>query len=192
MASRSPQRRALLRAAGIAHRVVASAYGEPEIPGATPVQTVAVHAAEKAREVATRTGIPAGGAVLGADTTVVIDGRSLGKPVDGDDARGMLETLAGRTHTVATAVCLITGGGAHAFVDETEVTFRALVPGQVDWYLEQGEWQGRAGAYAIQGSGASLVASVAGDFSTVVGLPVGRLVDLLEAVGLAPWGAPSA
>lgn len=175
----------------MAHRVVASNYGEPEIPGSSPVQTVAIHATEKAREVAARSGVPVDGAVLGADTTVIVHDRSLGKPVDRDDARRMLEVLAGRTHVVATAVCVITGDAEHTFVDETAVTFRALPAAQVEWYLERGEWQGRAGAYAIQGSGAALVASVSGDFSTVVGLPLARLVDLLEELGMVPWHRPA-
>jgi septum formation protein len=189
LASRSPQRRALLRAAGIAHRVVTSRYGEEDVPGVGPAQLAAIHASEKARDVAGRVGFARDSAVLGADTLVVVDDRALGKPADRAEARTMLEALRGRSHVVASAVCLITPDGEHAFVDEAEVVFREFSPDQIDWYLDQGEWQGRAGAYAIQGSGASLVARVNGDFTTVVGLPVGRLVALLESVGLAPWAA---
>lgn len=177
---------------GIPHRVVTSRYAEDDVPGAGPDVLAAIHAAEKARDVATRVGFGRDAAVLGADTVVVVDDRALGKPADRDEARAMLELLRGRRHVVATAVCLVTPGGEHAFVDEAAVWFRPLGPGQVDWYLDRGEWQGRAGAYAIQGSGASLVTRVEGDFSTVVGLPVGRLVDLLERVGLSPWGARQA
>ena len=103
----------------------------------------------------------------------------------------MLVALSGRRHTVATGVCLVTTGGEHAFVDETAVWFRPFGDEQLDWYLERGEWQGRAGAYAIQGSGGSLVERIDGDFATVVGLPVARLVTLLEQLGLAPWEAAS-
>jgi septum formation protein len=111
----------------------------------------------------------------------------LGKPADREDARRMLATLSGKPHVVATAVCLITDEGESAFVDETVVEFRALTDAQVTWYLGRGEWQGRAGGYAIQGSGASLVARIDGDFTTVVGLPLERLLGLLERHGLAPW-----
>ncbi len=173
----------------MAHRVVASSYAEDDIPAMTGRQLVGAHAAGKAREVAARAGVPAIGAVLGADTAVVVGATVLGKPVDRDDARRMLTLLAGREHVVATAVCLITEESEHAFVDETVVQFRPFGDAQIAWYLERGEWQGRAGAYAIQGSGAALVARVEGDFTTVVGLPIGRLLTLLEACGLAPWQA---
>ena len=191
LASRSPQRRALLRASGIAHRVVASRYGEDDIAGLTPRELVAEHAAAKARDVAVRSGVPEGGAVLGADTAVVLGDRVLGKPADRAEAREMLTALAGQRHTVATAVCLVTAAGEHAFVDETDVWFRSYGDDQTGWYLEQGEWQGRAGGYAIQGSGASLVDRIDGDFTTVVGLPVARLVAILETLGLAPWQSSS-
>lgn len=149
---------------------------------------MAAHAAAKAREVVARTAIPDGGAVLGADTAVVLAGeRVLGKPADRADARQMLAMLSGRAHVVATGVCLVTAESEHTFVDEATVHFRPFGAEHIAWYLERGEWHGRAGGYAIQGSGASLVARVEGDFTTVVGLPIGRLLTLLEACGLAPW-----
>lgn len=150
---------------------------------------VAAHAAGKAHEVAARSGIPPGGAVLGADTIVVVDGDVLGKPPDRDAAQAMLRRLAGRAHVVATAVCLITPDAEDAFVDEATVRFRSFGTTQLAWYLDRGEWQGRAGAYAIQGSGAALVERVEGDFTTVVGLPMGRLLEVLETRGLTPWRA---
>jgi septum formation protein len=153
-----------------------------------PNELVAAHAAAKARDVAARTGVPDGGGVLAADTAVVV-GRAtvLGKPNDRDEARQMLTMLSGREHVVATAVCLITAQAEHAFVDQATMCFRPFGVDHIAWYLERGEWHGRAGAYAIQGSGASLVARVDGDFTTVVGLPIGRLLTLLEECGLAPW-----
>ena len=147
---------------------------------------MAAHALGKAREVAARTSLDAR-AILSADTTVLAGEQVLGKPSDRDDARRMLVDLAGQTHTVATAVCLIIKGSEHTFVDETHVRFRPYGAAQIAWYLERGEWQGRAGAYAIQGSGATLVAGIEGDFTTVVGLPMARLLDLMQACGLAPW-----
>lgn len=127
--------------------------------------------------------------MLGADTAVVVGGDALGKPPDRDAAQEMLRRLAGRSHVVATAVCLLTADSEDAFVDEATVRFRAFGASQLAWYLDRGEWQGRAGAYAIQGSGAALVERVEGDFTTVVGLPMGRLLEVLETRGLTPWRA---
>jgi len=168
---------------------VASRHDEADVPGLAPIELARTHAVEKARDVAARAGIPEGGGVLGADTVVVLGDRVLGKPADREEAGEMLGALAGRRHTVVTAVCLVVADGEHVLADEAGVTFRALEPRLIDWYLDRGEWQGRAGGYAIQGSGAVLVDRVDGDFSTVVGLPVGRLVDLLEKLRLAPWQA---
>jgi len=176
---------------GVAHRIVASRHDEADVPGLAPADLARAHAVEKAREVAARAGVPRGGGVLGADTVVVVGDRVLGKPDDRDDAARMLDALGGRRHSVVTAVCLVVAGGEHVFADEAGVTFRPLHARLVDWYLDRGEWQGRAGGYAIQGSGAVLVDRVDGDFTTVVGLPVGRLSRLLEDVGLADWGPPA-
>lgn len=187
LASRSPQRRALLRSIGLEHTVVASRYPEDPIPDATPHDLVLAHACAKARDVAGRSGVPDPGVVLGADTAVVIGGDVLGKPADRAEAAAMLERLSGRTHTVLTAVCLIDTVGVESFVDRTDVTFREISALHLDWYLNRGEWQGRAGAYAIQGSGAALVSRVSGDQTTVIGLPLAALVDALERRGLTPW-----
>ena len=180
LASRSPQRRALLGALGVPFRVVVSGVEEGDDPLA--------NARAKARDVAARAGIPPGGAVLGADTAVVLDGAVLGKPADAADARSMLGALAGREHAVHTAVCVITQAvGERAGTDRTRVRFRPLPDAAIDWYLGTGEWRERAGGYAIQGAGAALVEAVEGDYTTVVGLPVGLTLRLLDAAGLAPW-----
>lgn len=179
LASRSPQRRALLGALGVDFRVVASRADE----GPDPV----ANARAKAREVAARAGVPPGGAVLGADTEVVLDGRALGKPGDRDGAEVMLRSLAGRAHVVRTAVCLVTASGEHELDDETAVTMRSLDEPLLRWYLDEGEWRDRAGGYAVQGAGAVLVTRIDGDHATVVGLPVAALGGLLGELGLAPW-----
>ena len=146
------------------------------------------NARAKARDVAARAGIPAGGAVLGADTAVILDGAVLGKPADAAEARSMLAALEGREHTVHTAVCVITQTvGERAGTDRTRVRFRPLSGPAIDWYLGTGEWRERAGGYAIQGAGAALVEAVEGDYTTVVGLPVGLTLRLLDEAGLAPW-----
>lgn len=179
LASRSPQRRALLGALGVPFRVVVS--GAPE--GADALD----NARAKARAVATRAGVPEGGAVLGADTEVMLGRRALGKPSDAREARRMLGELSGRVHTVETAMVLVTAAGEHEVRDRATVHVRPLSPAQVDWYLGTGEWRERAGGYAIQGAGAALVERVEGDHTTVVGLGLGALGGLLDAAGLAPW-----
>ncbi len=172
--------------------MVASGYGEDDMPGLAPAELVALHAREKAADVVARAGVPDRGAVLGADTAVVLGDRVLGKPPDRATAAAMLRDLAGTTHRVLTAVCLRTSGATHERVDAADVTFAEITPAHLEWYLDRGEWQGRAGGYAIQGSGATLVARVAGDVTTVIGLPVRVLCDLLADTGLAPWRAGGA
>ena len=184
LASRSPQRRALLGALGVEFRVVASRVEE----GADPL----ANARAKAHDAAARAGIPAGGAVLGADTEVLLDGAVLGKPADAAQALAMLRSLSGRVHVVRTAVCLVTGEGEHDVVDDARVTFRLLSEDAMRWYVATGEWRDRAGGYAIQGSGATLVESIEGDHSTIVGLPVGALAEAFEQTGLAPWATDRA
>ena len=113
--------------------------------------------------------------MLGVDTVVVLDGEVLGKPRDAGHARAMLTRLQGREHTVVSGLHLT---GAGEGTDATQVRFRTLEPTQVDRYVATGEWSGRAGGYAIQGRGAALVRTIAGDYLNVVGLPVGLLLDL--------------
>jgi len=182
LASRSPQRRALLGALGIDFRVAVSRADE----GDDPVR----NARAKAEEVARRVGVPGDGAVLGADTEVLLDGRALGKPADAGEAHAMLRSLSGRAHIVRSAVCLITPTVRRELADEATVVFRPLSEAMRRWYVGAGEWRDRAGGYAIQGAGAALVERIEGDHATVVGLPVAALVEALEALGLAPWLSP--
>ena len=117
---------------------------------------------------------------LGADTLVAVGGDILGKPRDAAQAREYIARLAGRTHQVVGAIALARDGAiTDAAVEITHVHFRAAEPALLDWYVATGEWQGRAGGYAIQGKGAVLVAGIEGDYLNVVGLPLGRLLDLL-------------
>ncbi|MDX6647590.1 MAG: nucleoside triphosphate pyrophosphatase [Miltoncostaeaceae bacterium] len=171
-------------------RTVVSRYDEGGAAApADPGERALAHALGKAREVAARLGVPPGGAVLGADTAVVVGGRWLGKPADRHEAREMIQLLAGREHTVITAVALISQAAERVRCDRASVRFRTLSAAAVDWYLQMGEWADRAGAYAIQGAGAALAERVEGDVTTVIGLPLGATLDLLEEVGLAPWSA---
>ncbi len=175
LASTSPQRRAILAQLGIPFRTSTPGYVEHDPPGLSPVEAVRLHAEGKARSV----GAAAGQPVLGVDTAVLVDGAVHGKPGGRDDARRMLELLAGRTHEVISGLCLLGPGLELVGHERTAVTFRPLSEVEIDRYLEDGEWEGRAGAYAIQGRGATLVERIEGDYLNVVGLPAALLVRLL-------------
>ena len=176
LASTSPQRRAILTQLGLPFEVVAPDYEEHDPPDADPVDLVREHALGKARSVAAQAGDRP---VLGVDTTVHVDGRLYGKPADATEAELMLEALSGRTHTVLSGLCLVTPGWELVEHDATTVRFRALTPRDIAGYLAAGEWEGRAGAYAIQGLGGRLVERIEGDYLNVVGLPGALLVRLL-------------
>jgi septum formation protein len=117
--------------------------------------------------------------VLGVDTAVVVDGQSLGKPGNATEAEAMLERLSGRTHEVVSGLCLVTPGWEDLHHELTAVRFRPLDARDLAHYIGSGEWEGRAGGYAIQGLGASLVDRIEGDYLNVVGLPAAVLVRLL-------------
>jgi septum formation protein len=177
LASRSPQRRAILEQLGIPFDVVEPRYEEltpPELADAT--QVVREHAQGKARSVADTAGDRP---VLGVDTEVVLQGQIFGKPADATEAERMLEELSGKTHVVMSGLCLLTLGWEVVEHEGTRVTFRELTPRDLASYVATGEWEGRAGAYAIQGRGGALVRSIEGDYLNVVGLPASCLVRLL-------------
>jgi septum formation protein len=117
--------------------------------------------------------------VLGVDTEVIVDGEALGKPAGAGEAESMLERLSGRTHEVVSGLCLRTGAWEELHRETTRVAFRELTARDLAHYVGSGEWEGRAGAYAIQGLGASLVERIEGDYLNVVGLPATLLVRLL-------------
>lgn len=176
LASTSPQRRAILEQLGLPFDVVAPRYVEDDGPGVDPVELVRAHAQGKARSVAAEAGERP---VLGVDTAVVLDGRVYGKPAAAEEAVEMLEALGGRTHEVLSGLCLLTPGWEIVEHDVTRVTFRDLTPRDLAGSMASGEWEGRAGGYAIQGAGAALVARIEGDYLNVVGLPAALLVRLL-------------
>ena len=176
LASQSPQRRAILEQLGIDFVVAPPAVAEES--SGEPRQLVTENALRKARAVAATRDPEAGETVLGVDTTVVLDGRIFGKPADADEADTMLRRLSGRTHDVWSGIALVTGGAERTSAARTRVRFRRLEEPDLRWYLDSGEWSGRAGGYAIQGRGAALVEAVDGDFWNVVGLPVGELLAI--------------
>jgi septum formation protein len=191
LASSSPQRRSILERLGVAFTVVAPRV--PELERGKAREIARENALRKARWVGRSTGVnPSGGGeaaagrrgahggmtVLGADTVVSLAGELFAKPRGEAHARAMLAALSGRTHTVLGGIALLGAGGERAAVAATEVRFRDLDEGLLDWYLATGEWRGRAGGYAIQGAGTALVREVRGDYENVVGLPVATLLDL--------------
>ncbi len=169
LASTSPRRRAILEQLGIPFDVVVPSYEETD-------EDPVAHAVGKARSVATDARERP---VLGCDTEVVCDGRVYGKADTRADAEEMLESLAGRTHEVVSGLALITPAWEEIHREVTRVTFRPLTARDLARYVASGEWEGRAGAYAIQGLGASLVERIEGDYLNVVGLPAALLVRLL-------------
>ena len=176
LASTSPQRRAILEQLGLPFEVAAPRYEERDVPGIGPVELVRAHAHEKACSVA----VPDDPRpVLGVDTVVVSDGAVLGKPASAGEAEAMLERLSGRTHDVLSGLCLVTAGWKVVEHEVTRVAFRPLTPRDLAAYMGTGEWEGRAGGYAIQGRGAALVERIDGDYLNVVGLPAALLVRLL-------------
>jgi nucleoside triphosphate pyrophosphatase len=175
LASTSPQRRAILTQLRVSFEAVPPRYVEHDPPDADPVCLVREHALGKARSVHEPDAV-----TLGVDTTVHLDGRVYAKPRDMAEAGQMLRELSGRTHAVLSGVCLLGPGFEVVEHAVTEVTFRTLDDGHVETYVASGEWEGRAGGYAIQGLGGRFVDRVDGDYLNIVGLPGALLVRLLE------------
>jgi nucleoside triphosphate pyrophosphatase len=175
LASTSPQRRVILDQLQIPFEAVAPDYVEHDPPDADPTELVRRHAEGKARSVHTD-----GQVTLGVDTTVVLDGRVYGKAAGADEATEMLRELAGRTHTVVSGLCVLGVGDDVIAHEATDVTFRNVSDETLAAYVASREWEGRAGAYAIQGLGGRLVERIEGDYLNVVGLPGALLVSILE------------
>jgi septum formation protein len=181
LASRSPRRHHLLDLIGIAHDVQPGDIDERVRGRETPRR----HAERLARE---KAGAAAQAdpdlVAIGADTIVLIDGKILGKPSNAVDAGTMLSLLSGREHTVVTAVAVARGRRTRSAVEEVSVKFRKLSDDEIDAYIATGEPMDKAGAYGIQGYGATIVERIKGDYFAVMGLPLVRLVTLLREVGV--------
>ena len=184
LASNSPRRRELLEQIGISYRVLPVAVDESARPGEPAEELAARLALDKAR--AGRAGLPLGDArpVLGADTLVVCDGRSMGKPRDRAEALAMLAVLSGRGHEVLSAVALVDPTQERVAVSRSRVSFRAITPAEAAAYWASGEPADKAGGYAIQGLGALFVADLAGSYSGVMGLPLFETAQLLKEFGI--------
>ncbi len=188
LASASPRRQELLRQAGLTYEALPANIIEERQAGESPVDYVQRVAADKARHVVrivAERGLSAH-PVLGADTEVVVEGDILGKPRDRAHAAGMLRRLSGDTHTVLSAICLTTAAGEHNALCESRVTFAALPEAAIAHYLETGEADDKAGAYAIQGRAAGFIARLEGSYSGVMGLPLYELFETLKRAGVEP------
>ena len=185
LASQSPRRRELLERLGVRFGSVDVDVPEVRAPGEPPADYVSRVAREKAGAGLLKLSGVAGAVVLGADTEVVLDGEVFGKPADAPQAADMLRRLSGRTHEVLSAVwCLDAGREEQAF-SITEVEFATLDSSRIDAYLASGEWQGKAGAYAIQGRAEAFVVRLSGSYSGVMGLPLHETATLLRRFGIA-------
>jgi len=181
LASGSPRRHDLLNLVGISHEVRPANIDETMRARENPHRHAERLAREKATEVATR---DPNLITIGADTIVVVNRKVLGKPTDADHAAVMLRQLSGRQHTVITAVAVSRGKKLRSAVEEVRVKFRKLRDDEIDAYIATGEPMDKAGAYGIQGYGATIVECVEGDYFAVMGLPLARLVGLLRDVGV--------
>jgi len=177
LASASPRRAELLRAAGYEFEIIVADVDERARDGETPDIYVRRLAAEKSAAVQAADMI-----ILGADTTVVVDGEILGKPRDDDEAAAMLRRLAGRRHDVLTGVSVRYGAHEVGRVESTAVWFSALTKEDIAWYLASGEGRDKAGAYAIQGLASRFIPRIEGSYANVVGLPVAAVAELLRSV----------
>lgn len=182
LASQSPRRRELLSLIGITHAVMPADIDEDVRPGEAADRYTERLAREKALVIAGRA---PEAVVIAADTTVVVDGDILGKPADAADARAMIRRLSGREHIVMTGIAVARGARVESAVESVRVTFRALGDVEIDEYVATGEPMDKAGAYGIQGYGATIVERVDGDYFSVMGLGLRRLVELLGRHGVA-------
>jgi septum formation protein len=180
LASSSPRRAEILDALGIQYAASGVNLNEERVAGETPETMVVRLATEKA--IAAR--VKQAGAVLAADTAVVVDATVFGKPRDQSDALDMLARLSGRSHLVMTGVALCSDAGTQTALSVSEVTFREIDPDEALAYWQSGEPSDKAGAYAIQGLGGVFVEAIRGSYSGVVGLPVFETAELLAAVGI--------
>jgi len=180
LASQSPRRRELLTLIGVAHEVRPADIDETLLPAETPRE----HAERLARGKATAIAFEDDVVTIGSDTIVVVDGDVLGKPRDRAQAIEMLRRLSGREHVVMTGVAVRWRGRVVSGVEEVGVRFRALSDEDINRYIDTGEPMDKAGAYGIQGFGATIVERVDGDYFAVMGLALGRLIQLCREIGL--------
>jgi septum formation protein len=181
LASQSPRRRELLALIGVTHEVRPADIDEAYFPGEVPTAHAERLARGKCAVIAER---EPEALVIGSDTIVVVDSDVLGKPTNDADAARMLRRLSGRSHVVVTAVAVAWRGQIRSAVEEVNVTFHSLSDGDIAAYIATREPMDKAGAYGIQGYGATIVERVDGDYFAVMGLPLQLLVRVLRELGI--------
>lgn len=179
LASGSPRRSEILSAVGWSFTKRVADIDESEIDGESPETYVQRLAKTKAETVAA---MEPGGIVLGADTTVVIDGAIIGKPADLDDARRMIKLLSGKTHEVLTGVAVVSNGNTRVGLERTKVEFAELSESEIEFLVQKGEPLDKAGAYAVQAQAALFIKGIEGDYWNVVGLPIGLVYRLVTKI----------
>jgi septum formation protein len=184
LASKSPRRRELLRQLGVEPGLLDVDVPEVREPSESPLDYVNRVARETAGAGLLQVMAVPGALVLGADTEVVLGDVVYGKPADRADAARMLGELSGRTHEVITAVWVMSAAREAHAVQRTQVTMAALEAADIAWYLDSGEWEGKAGAYGIQGRAGAFVSRIEGSHSSVMGLPLHETHALLRGFGL--------
>ena len=187
LASASPRRRELLTQIGVPFQVLPCGIDESVLPGEPAEQYVERLARAKAEAGLAQLGADESACVLGADTSVVLDGRILGKPANRQESLQMLQALSGREHQVLTAVALASREGCHARLVTSQVGFRAITQAEMHSYWETGEPADKAGGYAVQGLAAIFVNYLQGSYSAVVGLPLCETADLLAGCNIPCW-----
>lgn len=192
LASQSPRRRELLGRLGLPFGLIDLDVPEARAPGEPAQDYVRRVAREKAGAGLLKVVGNPSAVVLGSDTEVVLDDEVFGKPVDAEDAAAMLRKLSGRTHQVISAVSLVSPSRELQTVSISEVSFAALNPAQIAAYIAGDEWQGKAGAYAIQGFAETFITKLSGSYTGVMGLPIFETAALLRQFGLEPVPAGSA
>ena len=184
LASRSPRRSEVLARLGVDFGLLDIDVPEVRGEGEPPLDYVSRVAREKAGAGLLKVVTVPGAWVLGADTEVILGDEVFGKPADADDAAAMLRRLSGRTHTVATALWLVSAGQEQHAMSISEVSFDTLDDARIARYIEGGEWQGKAGAYAIQGAAQTFISHLSGSHSGVMGLPLFETARLLRQCGV--------
>jgi septum formation protein len=193
LASASPRRAELLRAAGYDFETVVVEIDERVRPGEAPEEYVRRLAMEKSARAVDHVGVAVSRSsiTLAADTAVIVDATILGKPAHDDEVRHMLELLSGREHRVLTGISLRSGPMELGGVESTAVWFNRLSKADIDWYVACGEGRDKAGGYAIQGLASRFIPRIDGSYSNVVGLPVHRVDQLMTEIGYAPGNLKS-
>lgn len=178
LASNSPRRKELLSAEGFCFEVKVSDYEETAF-SLDPVKTATTFSIGKAQSTFNSLSVKEDVVVLGSDTVVFLDGKILGKPKDEEEARQMLASLSGKTHSVVSGYALVHSGEIISGYDKTEVTFNVLTEDMIDEYIESGLYKGKAGGYGIQ-DGYNLVKSYEGSLNNVIGLPTEKITPVLK------------